>query len=71
MITPREQMMIEKHDAGKTPAQIAGEMGISVSYVQERLWRLCSNLGPDVRHAKAMENGSRALLRAIRFARAA
>ncbi|MED5546166.1 MAG: hypothetical protein VYD90_13030 [Pseudomonadota bacterium] len=69
MITPREQRIVDLFEAGLSQKAIAERMGLAESYVRGRVAYLCSNLGPDVRHALAMRQGSQALLDRIEQAR--
>lgn len=70
-VTPREQDIIARYEAGVPASDIAAELSLSEEYVRGRIASLCLNLGIDRDHERAMATGSWRLQHAIELARAA
>lgn len=69
MIANREQEIVLLSESGMSIANIARRMGLAESYVRGCVTYLCSGLGIDRSHERAMAAGSQALLAAITSAR--
>lgn len=69
MFTPREQQIIDLREAGWSYPRIAQELGIKVETVRWVWSRAGGSVSVDLRHARAMERGSRDLLARIKHAR--
>lgn len=67
-VTRREQQMLDLHERGLRPPEIAREMGISRGSVTRTLGMLSVNLAADRRQDEVIARGSRELLAAMKAA---
>lgn len=63
MISPREQQILDRADAGTPAEAIAEELDLALSYVRQVIGFFSGD--PLGRHERAMKAGSQALLRAV------